>query len=482
MTILRGLALLCVVFGAPAFAEEGKPPPWANNPDYKRLVKDEVKQLNRLLTEALDEDYRRQAVYFARRIVALEPDDKRAAATLAQWSGLAKFDTPAPKDKYFKKLDGTMRKLGDAWFHFGEVLEAQGVDPEIYYPINIRALRYGSQAGPLVTSIRQAGQYWMSTFNHHPTKKVKEMLGSAMYELSFPPEWDDDFLKVNVHWPESQVAVLRQWRLITDGSHEKALKLLRALDELERYVLDRMGGKAPKKGEPTNVVVCTKGETYEALVKALLSDRVQDQAMNTSAYYSRWRQIALACWEHRENKKWIKGEALALGAAARAIARTHLAPKSRGSVRGKGAWLFDGLAGAFEALDWSDPGFTEINPRACWRLAAARALRDKQKLLDWDEFLALDAAKAEAVDRVSLTIKLKGRSREAKNTDVIAAQATAFVVGLMTADKKRGPKRVGKLIQDLIKRDSLPNVDKAMGWKKGRAVQEAERVLDDAGG
>ena len=63
----------------------------------------------------------------------------------------------------------------------------------------------------------------------------------------------------------------------------------------------------------------------------------------------------------------------------------------------------------------------------------------------------------------------------------MACQATAFAMGLLRADDGKSAKKAGALIVETLKRNSLPDVDKVMGWPKGRAVKEAERVLDEVG-
>ena len=79
-------------------------------------------------------------------------------------------------------------------------------------------------------------------------------------------------------------------------------------------------------------------------------------------------------------------------------------------------------------------------------------------------------------------VTLGGKSQEAKHVNVAAAQATALVIGIMKADGGKRLKKFAKLIGDLYKRDSLPDVDKSIGWKKGKAVEAAERAMDAAHG
>ena len=71
---------------------------------------------------------------------------------------------------------------------------------------------------------------------------------------------------------------------------------------------------------------------------------------------------------------------------------------------------------------------------------------------------------------------------EAKDVDVVSAQATAFVVGLMKADKGKGARKLGALLRDLLKRDSLPDLDKTLGWKKDRWQAESDKAIEAATG
>ena len=85
-------------------------------------------------------------------------------------------------------------------------------------------------------------------------------------------------------------------------------------------------------------------------------------------------------------------------------------------------------------------------------------------------------------DRPDIKITFGGAVREAKRVDVVAAQATAVVIGLMKAGRGKALKKFGKLVGDLYKRDSLPDIDKALGLKKGKAIAMAEVAMDAAHG
>jgi hypothetical protein len=166
------------------------------------------------------------------------------------------------------------------------------------------------------------------------------------------------------------------------------------------------------------------------------------------------------------------------------MAWLHMGAGQGYGVQGRGAWILDGLAGAFEgflpAKEWKKSG--EIDPGACWRLAVAKGLHEAGKLLPWDQFLDLDRAKAEEVPRETLEVAFGGANREAKNVDVVAAQATALVVAILKAEKGGGPKKLAELLTETLKRDSLPDLEKALGWKRARLVEETERAMAAAHG
>ena len=147
-------------------------------------------------------------------------------------------------------------------------------------------------------------------------------------------------------------------------------------------------------------------------------------------------------------------------------------------MRGRGAWMFDGIAAAFEGFALDEQGRATIDPGRCWSLAVAKELRDSGRLLPWDEPFELDEAKAKDVARVDVETEIAGTKRVVSNVDLVRVQAAALVVALVKTDGERGARRFAKLVTDLVKRDSLPDIDKAMGWKKGRAIDEALRAMD----
>ena len=475
--------LVMVVLGLSLPAGAGEP--WEDEEGWKVLRRQEAKVLRGLLKTALKKDYRRQAWYLADRLAAVDPDDEKATETLRKWTGEELQLGAAPKRAFLKKRESALRELGDDYFHFGETLEGSGMDPVTYYPINVRAHAYGSQAGPLLRALKAEDYVCLGVYGPKPRAEVEELLGAARADFMFPEEFDDDYLKARSVWPEARGAVWGKWRLLTDHDYKEALRLLGMLAAAETWLTDNMGSKAPRNdARMTNLLVFGEWQKYDLIGRDLVLEQFWDEFKDTSGWYVRRRggdRRLLVCWRHRYNG-WLGDDDLMLGHAAKVMARMHLAGGAGGEVWGRGAWLLEGLRGAFEGFGLDGDGNGEIDPGACWRLAAARALRDADRLMPWPEFFELNRKEAEALPRVDLKIKFGGKEREAQAVDVVAAQATALVVGIMKGDKGRGLKKLAKLIGDLYKRDSLPDVDKTLGWKKGKAIAMAERAMDAAHG
>ncbi len=481
--MLRRLPLVLAVLLLLPLASAQAGDPWENEPAFKTLVKYELKTLRTLMQDAVKKDYRRQAWYLADRILQVDPADGEAANVLDMWDTAELQAGQTPKKGWAKKRDSTLRKLGDDYFHFGETLEASGMDPEKYYPINVRAHSYGSEAGPLMTAIKQAGYAWIGVYGAKPQAEIEKLLRGPLYSYAWPREFDDEYLAARCVWPEARGAQWRRWRLLTDHDYKEALRLLGMLAQAESWMVKVMGSKAKKSADSvTDILVFSEWQKYDKIGADIVRERDADRFTGTSGFHDRRRDRLLVCWRHRHNG-WLGDDDLMLGHAAKVMARNHFAPGAGGSVRGRGAWLLDGLRGAFEGFRLDQDGKGEIDAAACWRLAVARALRDENKLLDWQQFIELDDKKAREVPRVPLLkVHFGGAEREAKNVDVVAAQATALVVGLMKADGGKKLKKMGKLIADLFKRDSLPDIEKTLGLKKGKALAMARIAMDAAHG
>jgi hypothetical protein len=456
---------------------------WRNEPAFKDLQKAEAKLLQGLLRTAVKEDYRRQAWYLADRLLAADPANDKGLEILETWSEAELQQGSDVKKAFRKKRDSALRGLGDDWFHFGEKLEAAGIDPVDYYPVNQRAQAYGSKAGPLMAALQAGGYMWMGTFLDREIEKVQKILGPArMGEIGFPPEFDDHFLRYRVRWPDTQIATFGRWRLITDVSWDKALAHIALVMDLEEWTEANIGKLVPME-EPEDLAVFRDMERFDKNGSRFVREEDREDFAKRSTWYSRWRRRCLIGSQERGND-WVAGETLIKGRVGYILARKAMVKGAGGGIRGRGTWLLDGIQGAYEGLQRSEDarGGFELDPSRCWRLAVARALRDTGGLLPWPSFLELDQQAARDVPRATVMVKIGGVEREAKDIDVVAAQATALVVGIMKSDPKKGPKAVAKLVQELIKRDSLPDIPKTLRWKKGRLKEEVDKAMEAAHG
>ena len=480
--VLSSCVLLLLWFlPVPVGAEE----PWEKEEGWQMLRTQEAKTLRSLLKTALKKDYRRQAWYLAERLQVADPTDEQALDVLDTWSGGELQLGQTPKKAWLKKRAKALQALGDDYFRFGETLDAAGMDPVTYYPINVRAHAYGSRAGPLVKALQDAGYVWLGAYGPKPREEAESLLGSDPGSFRFPEEYEDDYLRARALWPESRGTEWSTWRLLTDHDYKEALRLLGMLAAAEAWMVSTFGSKARKNDDAvTNLFVFSEHQAYDQIGPDLIRENDLEDFHGTSGWEHQERsgeRRLLVCWRHRSNP-WIGDDDLMLGHAAKIMARRHLASGAGGQVWGRGAWLLEGLRGAFEGFGRNADGEGEIDPGACWRLAAARALRESGQLLPWERFYDLDRKKAQAVERVSLPLRFGGTEREAKGVDVVAAQATALVIGILKHEQGGGPKKLAALVGDLYKRDSLSDIDKALGWKRGAAAQAAERAMDAAHG
>jgi len=481
------LCLLPCLFSVGGAGADGEERDWKTEQPWKDLVAAEAKALAPLLKQAVKEDFRRQAWYLADRTLAAKPSDGEAAAALEKWSDAQLQEGMAPTPEFVARRDKVLAELGDKVFHFGELLEAAGIDPTRYYELNVRAHAYGSTNATLLAALANAGYLWMGTFLDHEKEPIAEIAGPKLERLGYPLECDDGYLKVRVRWPEAKCLTLGPWRLITDLKPVDAVRTIVALENAREHVVDVLGGGPSQDPRLTDVVLMSEAQIYDKIGPRLLTRPEDMQEMQKrSSWYDRQQapqnDRLLVCWRDRHNG-WIGEDAVLLHASAKVVARQHFGQKAGGWVQGRGAWLIDGLGGAMEGFA-RDPktGAGEIDPARCWRLGAAKALRLQGVLLSWDKFIELDAQKTKEWPRRAVSVAYRGATYEAKEVDVAAAQATAFAVGLMKADKGKGARRMGDLLRDLMKRDSLPDIDKVVGGKKGRWQAEAEKAIDAATG
>ncbi|MFM8385508.1 MAG: hypothetical protein ACKOCB_01620 [Planctomycetia bacterium] len=475
--------VLAVLSLLPARAGAEEPRDWRAEPEWKALLAAEAKALAPLLKQAVKDDLRRQAWYLASRVLAAKPGDTEATAALESWSDAQLLEGLAPPADFAARRDKVLHALGDEYARFGERLEASGVDPVECYPLQLRAHAYGATYGALLAALQQAGHIFAGTFGDLEQSVLAQAAGPRAGDLAFPPEWDDALLRVRVAWPEACCATLGPWRLITDLKAPEALAALCTLEQARRHLAERLGGGQPADTRLVDVVLAQEAATYDRLGQRLLK-RPEDQRdmQARSAWLDRQLPPAsdrlLCCARDRHNGFAGPHAALLMGAAP-VIARLHLGGKGTAWVQGRGAWLLDGLGGALEGFQRAPGGEAgDIDPRRCWRLHAAGALRKEGVLLSWERFLEVDAAKAREWPRRTVKVTFHGEAVDAQEVDVAAAQATALALALLRADGGKGARKLGDVLRDLLKRDSLPDLDKVLGWKKGRWQSEAEAMLD----
>jgi hypothetical protein len=483
--LVAAIPLLLALFAGPlphASGDGEEHRNWKAEAAYKAIQAEEAKALAGLLRTALKEDFRRQAWFIADRLLAAKPSDAEAAAAQEKWRDDELMLGMDPTPEFLRKLALTLGEFGDKYFHFGEMLNGAGLDATHYYELHVLSRTYNSPAAAGNPAFKDAGFVWLGTFLDHEEQPLMEAAGKRFKAMSFPPAWDDDYLKVKIRWPEARLAAAGPWRLLTDLKPVEAVRLLAVLEVARDHLVEELGGTAAIDTKPVDVLVFSEGEAYEKFGGKFVPEKEHTEFALASSWYDRANGRIFASWRHRTNP-WIGEDATVLAEAAKVIAKRHFGQNASAGVSGRGAWLLQGLGGALEGLFLDRKAKrVELDPSRSWRLAAAKALRAEKALLPWEEFLELDGKKAKDLPRKSVKVAFRGASFDAKDVDVAAAQATAFVVGLMKADKGKGAKKVGDLLRDLYKRDSLPDLEKTLGWKKGRWQAECEKAIDAATG
>ncbi len=99
--------------------------------------------------------------------------------------------------------------------------------------------------------------------------------------------------------------------------------------------------------------------------------------------------------------------------------------------------------------------------------------------MPWAQAFELDRDAADRVAKVDLQkLQVAGTERDAKQVPPLSAQATALVVGLWKVDPAKGAKRLAALLEEVYKRDRLPDLDKTLGIGSGKAIEAATKALD----
>lgn len=488
---LRGLlsAVLLLCLTAPALHAAG----YEDEPAYKELRRREAKVLARLLDEALEDGYRRQAWYLATRLLDADPSHVEASDLLDSWDPDEIAAGKKPDDKWIKKRDRALQKLGDEWFAFGELLEAAGMDPVQYYPVNKRAHAYGAKAPNLHQALEQAGYMWLGTLLDREKAKVKELLGDDLFDkVSYPPEYDDDYLTALSRWPGCIVVEVGAWQIVTDHSWDMALRLARHAQEVDAWLVETFKGARDKRAPKQHIYVFKDIKQYDEIGLGFVGEEHETDYKLTSRWFRpsqstgrrrRRRRRAgvqathgIVCTSHRHHD-FVTEQQMLQAIVARMVAHAALSAKAGGVIRGRGAWLLESFAEAMKGLVKTEKDDFELDPQACPGLAAAANLESRGELLTWEHLFELNEEGARTADLVDAKAQVGGTDREIKQVNVAYVQGAAMVVGIIKQGKRKGPKAMAELLAALYKRDSLPDVDKTMRARKGSAVAWAREAM-----
>ncbi len=447
------------------------------------LVAEEVKALVPLMRAAVKDEFRRQAWTFADRIKALEPKHAEALDVLAKWSGEDFLLGTVPDKAFVAKRDATLAKLGTSYAALAKTLAAQGKKPTELGSLVERALAYGNHDPDVLPSLADAKQVWAGTFGLQPDDATwQATVGALPQAVTFPPEWDDDFLKVRCPWPEAKCARLLGWRFETSAPAAEAFRALAGLAALEAHVVSTFGSlrKEPKReadDPPMDLLWIPDPAVYDR-IGVWKEMRPEDKTAfeGTSGWHDGWHRRLLVLTKSR-TETWASSESLLFGHAAPVVVRRHLAPLG-GWLSGRGTWILDGMQGAYEGFVANGVAGGDVDPARCWRLAAAKAMHEARTLIPWEQLLDMDRKQARDSPRVHLKFRFGGAEREVERLDVVAAEAAALVLGIWRADGGKGAKKLAALLQETMKRDRMPDLDKTLGWPKGRAAKEADALLD----
>ena len=477
--IAQALAVLALAAGfrAPARADPAVPI------DLRERHAAEAKALLPLLRLAVKEDYRRQAWYLAWRVSLADLKNAEALAVLGKWREEEVLKGNLPTKTWTTKRDQVLRAEGDAYSVEARVWMGQGAKVADLVSLTERSLAYGTKAGDVLPALDAAGYGWAGTFGTQSKEAIESGIGPLRTAITFPVEWDDGYVYAHMLWPDAKILRLGPFSVVAgDGFLATCRRtvLLSALDVTLSSLLGSVA-KDPKEDDPPVLLLSVPDATvYDRLGASLVGDDT-DRArfLKSSTWVSWWHKKALALEKDRDNP-WVGADVNFLHVSAASLLRHHLG--GAGRLSGRGSWILEGLAGAFEGFVTKGRDSGDIEPGRCPRLAAARALRDAKRLLPWDQLFETDRAGEDLVPRADAKVKYRGAEQEGHAFDVVVCQATAFAMGLLRANDGKDTRKVGQLVIEALKRDRLPDVDKAMGWPKGRAVKEAEKVLDAVDG
>lgn len=468
------LALLAVVCLSPAPARAEPPKSVAD------LHAAEVKALLPVLRAAVKEDFRRQAFAVAVRIQAADPDHVEAANVLKLPLPKDRQDGREPTKPFLQKRDAALGLLAKAYAALAKATAAGGQAAD-GVPLLERALAYDDGLTEAHQQLEAAGRRSVGAWGSVEKAAFETAFSGVGSVVTFPSEMDDEVLKIRMAWPESKVVRWKGWRVHGTLPIAEVGPLVLALAAEETSFVATFGSHVkPTKEEelPTDLVLVPDAKVYERLVDLLVWDRDREKAKQAGCWYEAWGRRLLVLTPPTDNP-WIGTQAQMLGQAARVLVRRHLGAGASGGVSGRGTWILDGIIGAYEGFVPAGADAGDVDPSKCWRLCAAKALHAGGGWMPWAQAFELDRDGADRVPKVDLPkLKVAGAEHDAKQVAPLAAQATALVVGLWKTEPAKGPKRLAALLEEVYKRDRLPDLDKTVGTGAGKAVETATKALD----
>lgn len=473
---IRLVLLTCglIVGGRAGAAPEPKPS------SREGLLAAEAKALLPLLRSAVKEDVRRQAWYVATRLLAADPKQAEAEAALRAYRGRELQEGRDPTKAWLAARDVVFRRIGDAYLQFARDVEASGVKATDSSPYVERAFAYGTVAADAVASMEGSGNTWRGTYGTVKKGLVESALGPLASSISFPAEHDDAVLRYRCLWPDARVVEFGATRLVSSLPPEDAWRTVSTLTAEEAFFVRTFGSKMkePPKDEDahTDLVVAPDATIYAALGDAFVRDDSRSDFDASSSWYMPWKRRLLTLAPVKDNA-WTGRDAAISGQAVRPMIRRHLGSGTGAYLHGRGSWFLDGFVGLFEGFVAKGPGEGDVDPARSWRLAAMRELFDRASHVSWIELLSLDRKQADAFPVRDVEFVFAGEKRDGRKLSVPASQATALVAAIWQMDAGAGPRRLAGIVEELYKRNRLPDLDKALGLAPGKTIDLAERFL-----
>ncbi len=479
--LLASIAVTALVASLRMAPVEGAPEP--KFATKEALASAEAKLLLPILRTALKEDFRRQAWYVASRIFAADPKCGEAETALKQWKGVDLEEGREPSKAWLAARDVVFRKAGDAYAQFARDAQAAGGQATDTFAYVERALAYGSTAADAIAAMDGAGYAWAGTYGSVKKGSVEAALGTFAPSVWFPPEHDDAVLRYRCAWPDAKVVEFGKTRLVSTLAPEDVWHTVGILAAEEAFFVKTFGSKAkePPKDEDdhTDLVVVPDADLYARMGDAFLTQLSPTQRADydaSSSWYMAWRRRLLMLVPPRENA-WVERDATILGQGVRPLVRRHIGAGASSWLSGRGSWFLDGFTGVFEGFVAKGVDGGEIDSAKCWRLAAMKELFDRAAFVPWKELFEMDRAKADAYAKRDVSFDFGGAKRDAKKVDVPAAQATALVLAIWRMDGGKGVKKLGTVMDELYKRDRLPDLDKALGLGAGKVVDATQHLI-----